>query len=530
MIVEQMERRFFELKGKLDVGVVTEEQFKTEVQKLRFQDQQGRWWMLGAQSGKWYSYDGARWIPGQPPADARVPADAVPPPISSAVTESRETSPSLPPSGQAVSPVLATPTASSLSEQAVSPVVATPAAPSPSTATPSLPEYLPIAPRPRPVLPPPSTPRLHISGPIVIAGAAFLALIGVLVLWLLLDNFVPGKPISSFFGGLMGNGAVAARTPTAVAGTPNLAALLAQGDQLLAQSQIDVAITQYQNAAQLTPTSVAPLVRWSRALAFKGLTTDALAKAQQAVQRAPNDVEAQAQLCRAYAWNGQVNEAVAAGERAVQIDQQNVNARSNVAEAYLLARRMVDAQGAANAALQLAPASAEAHRSQAWVYTLQGQKENALKEWNQTVTLEPKFYFRHFEYGEVLRLYFNAPAEAVAEHQKGVSLYGAYIPGISRWGLALLAANKPQDAIAPLQRALTLDGRDADAYANLGLAFGMANQCAQAVPYFEQALKLDANNSLAQRGLADCKSGKSPTLPPPQAPQVPLTPPTVTPK
>ena len=42
MIVEDMERSFFELKGKLDVGVVTEEEFKTQVQKLRFQDQQGR--------------------------------------------------------------------------------------------------------------------------------------------------------------------------------------------------------------------------------------------------------------------------------------------------------------------------------------------------------------------------------------------------------------------------------------------------------------------------------------------------------
>ncbi|MEW5717594.1 MAG: tetratricopeptide repeat protein, partial [Chloroflexota bacterium] len=347
----------------------------------------------------------------------------------------------------------------------------------------------------------------------------------------LLDNLVPNKPISSFFAKVTSGSTETTRTPTPTTGAPNIAALLAQGDQFLGQSQVDVAITQYQNAAQLAPTNAAPLVRWSRALAFKGLTADALAKAQQAAQRAPNDADAQAQLCRALAWSGQVDDAIKAGERAVQLDQRNVNARANLAEAYLLQKsRMVDAQGAANAALQLAPSSAEAHRAQAWVYTIQNQKESALNEWKQTVTLEPNFYFRHFEYGEVLRLYFNAPADAVAEQQKAVSLYGAYIPAISRLGLALLAAKKPQDAVAPFRRALTLDARSAEAYTNLGLAFGMANQCAQAIPYFEQALKLDANNSAGQRGLADCKSGKPPTLPPVTPLAVPLTPPTVSPR
>ena len=515
MTVEEMERQFFELKGKLDVGVVTEEEFKALAQKLRFQDQQGRWWMLGAQSGKWYSYDGARWIPGQPPTDVPSPAAPVAAPIA----------PARAPTG-APSPL------SPFSETAAPPKLETLTAPTPSAAPPPQPEHLPIAPPARAVLPLPPASRSSVSGPLIIAGAAFIALIGVVVLWFLLDNFVPGNPISSYFGGLMGNPPATAKTPVAITATNTpreLSVLLAQGDQFLVQSQIDVAITQYQNAAQLAPTNAVPLVHWSRALAFKGLMTDALSKAQQAIQRAPNDVDTQAQLCRALAWNGQVNEAITAGEKAVQIDARNVNARANVAEAYLLARRMVDAQAAANAALQLAPSSAEAHRAQAWVYTLQGPKENALNEWKQTVTLEPNFYFRHFEYGEVLRLYFNAPADAVVEQQKAVALYGAYIPAISRLGLSLLAANKPQDAVAPFQRTITLDPRSAEAYANLGLAFGMANQCTQAIPYFEQASKLDANNAIAQRGLADCKAGKPPTLPPPQLLPVPLTPPTMVP-
>jgi tetratricopeptide (TPR) repeat protein len=553
--------------------------------------------MIGAQSGRWYMYDGARWIPGYPPRDAveaeptptqaRETAPSVAPTVETRETapsvaptvETRETAPSVAPTVEAreTAPSVAPTVETREAAPSVAPTVeARETAPSvaptvearetaPSVAPTveareTAPSVVPtietreaapsVAPTVEareetlttalPTLPPPlpeslttekrahrELPALPISGPVVIAGAAFVALLGVIALWIVLDNVVPNRPISRFFAGLLGAPA-ATPTPAAPAG-PNIAPLLAQGDQLLIRSQIDVAIVQYQNAAQLAPNSAAPLVRWSRALAFKGLMSESLAKAQQALQRAPNDVEVYAQLCRVYAWNGQIDEAVRAGERAVQLDLQNVNARANLAEAYLLARRIVDAQAAANAALQIAPSSAEARRAQAWVYTIQGQKENALNEWRQTIALEPNFYFRHFEYGEVLRLYFNAPEEAVAEHQKAVTLYGAYVPAISRLGLSLLAVNKPQEAIPTLRRALTLDPVS-DAYANLGLAFGMANECSQAIPYFEEALRMDPNNSTAQRGLADCRAGKTPTLQPPQPLEVPITPPIVKPK
>ncbi|MEW5721132.1 MAG: hypothetical protein AB1817_21075, partial [Chloroflexota bacterium] len=139
MIVEDMERRFFELKGKLDVGVITEGDFKAQVQKLRFQDQQGRWWMLGAQSGKWYSYDGARWIPGQPPRD-------VPAPVAPAVTETHEPAPTPPPVVPAapMTPPVA-PTATETFEQISEPSPRIAPAPPPS------PEHIVVAPRVRPI-------------------------------------------------------------------------------------------------------------------------------------------------------------------------------------------------------------------------------------------------------------------------------------------------------------------------------------------------------------------------------------------
>ena len=588
MTAEEMERRFFELKGKLDVGAITEVDFKAEIEKLKFQDKPGRWWMIGAQSGKWYTFDGTRWLPGKPPiepVEPPAPSPAVEPAPPQVVTPpapdaTRELPPApMPPAAPAIQPQ----PANELASTAPIPLPAAPgtdlsageenkpafvpaAAPTPDQPPPAFPPLpLPkpvldapaavVLPRPQPLAKPelgeptpviptrpqhlrrasriPAIPKLSIGGPtIVIAGAVF-AIVAVLCMWLAVDNFVPGKPISSFFAGLTGSKSTAALTPTPSAGQPGAAkdvtAFITVGDQLLLQSNIDSAITQYASAAQAAPSSPIPPTHWSRALAFKGLMQDALDQARQAVQRGPNDVEANAQLTRALTWNGQTNEAIAAGEKAIQLDPKNANAHAFLAEAYLLAHRIPDAQSEAQAAQQLAPQSAEAYRAQAWVLTIQGQRNAALDTWRQTVALEPDFYFRHFELGQALRVYFNASADAVPEYRKSISLYGAYVPAYSQLGMALIDTGAAQEAAAQLQHALTLDPNNSVTYAFLGLAFGKQNQCTQAVPYFDQALKLDPNNALAQRGSADCKSGKTPSAPPLTPLPVPLPPSTLAP-
>lgn len=494
MIVEDLEKQFYELKGKLDVGVITEEEFKTAVSKLRFQDESGHWWMIGAQSGKWYSFDGVRWIPGTPPRE--IPAPTPEPKIETPAPKIEPTPP---------------------------PVITPP--PQPEHVAPKRIER-------RPPMPSLKTPSLPVSGPVLILGAAIVALVTVIVFWIVLDFVLPNRPISKFLGGLVGG----QPTPTSVATalTPTIGkevpALIAAGDQFVLQSQMDTAIAQYQSAAQIAPQSALPLTRLARAYAFKGWMADAVNRAQLAVQRAPNDSEAHAQFCRALAWNGQVSDALNVCKNAIQLDAKNANAYAFAAEVNLLARKPAEAAQFAAQALQLAPQNAEAHRAQAWVLTMQGQKELALNEWKQTLTLEPDLYFRHFEYAEVLRVFFNDPVNAVPEYQRALTLYGGYTPTLGRLGIALIAANKPADAIAPLRRALTFEPTNAEHYAYLGVAYGQANQCSQAIPYFEQALKYDAGNTLAQNGLNNCKTNKAPALVLGTPPQVPLTPPVVTPK
>jgi len=63
-----IEQAFNELKKKFQGGEVSRQQFIEEMKKLRLKDEQGRFWMIGAQTGKWYFFDGKDWVVSQPPS------------------------------------------------------------------------------------------------------------------------------------------------------------------------------------------------------------------------------------------------------------------------------------------------------------------------------------------------------------------------------------------------------------------------------------------------------------------------------
>jgi len=64
---EELERRYYVLKGKQAAGRLSDEQFQDEVGKLRLRDEQGRFWTLGGEAGTWYVAQGGQWVRAEPP-------------------------------------------------------------------------------------------------------------------------------------------------------------------------------------------------------------------------------------------------------------------------------------------------------------------------------------------------------------------------------------------------------------------------------------------------------------------------------
>jgi hypothetical protein len=78
---KKAEDEYFRLKGQLATGRITPQEFEDALKGLMFQDAQGRWWMLGADSGKWYVHDGVRWNEAAPSTSS---AGVKPPPQTEA--------------------------------------------------------------------------------------------------------------------------------------------------------------------------------------------------------------------------------------------------------------------------------------------------------------------------------------------------------------------------------------------------------------------------------------------------------------
>ena len=85
---QRVEDEYYRLKGKYATGRLTEEEFDQALKDLVFQDAQGRYWIVGAETGEWYASDGGAWLKAQPPAAATA-APRASPPVAPAEMESK---------------------------------------------------------------------------------------------------------------------------------------------------------------------------------------------------------------------------------------------------------------------------------------------------------------------------------------------------------------------------------------------------------------------------------------------------------
>ncbi len=63
---KQAEDEYFRLRGQLAAGRISQEQFETALKSLMVQDAQGRYWMLGVDTSKWYVNQGNAWVEADP--------------------------------------------------------------------------------------------------------------------------------------------------------------------------------------------------------------------------------------------------------------------------------------------------------------------------------------------------------------------------------------------------------------------------------------------------------------------------------
>jgi len=76
----QSETEYRRIRAQLDSGQLTETEFKARLQELMVEDERGRWWVIGYETGQWYVHDGENWLPAEPPRS--VPPQSAEPPMA----------------------------------------------------------------------------------------------------------------------------------------------------------------------------------------------------------------------------------------------------------------------------------------------------------------------------------------------------------------------------------------------------------------------------------------------------------------
>ncbi len=64
----EAEAAFNRLREKFDAKKISREEFSDSLKRLRIKDDDGRFWVIGAQSGVWYVHEQGRWVEAKPPS------------------------------------------------------------------------------------------------------------------------------------------------------------------------------------------------------------------------------------------------------------------------------------------------------------------------------------------------------------------------------------------------------------------------------------------------------------------------------
>jgi len=64
----ETEEAFALLREKFNDKRISQREFVDSLKQLRIKDDEGRFWVIGAQSGKWYAFEAGEWVEAKPPS------------------------------------------------------------------------------------------------------------------------------------------------------------------------------------------------------------------------------------------------------------------------------------------------------------------------------------------------------------------------------------------------------------------------------------------------------------------------------
>ena len=134
------------------------------------------------------------------------------------------------------------------------------------------------------------------------------------------------------------------------------------------------------------------------------------------------------------------------------------------------------------------------------VYSRRGQLDEAIREYRESLRLNPYYGLTHYNLGNAL-LQKGEVDEAIQHYQLAILLLPMYVDSYNNLGLALRKKGQVDEAIRQFQQAVRLKPDDADIHYNLGSALAQRGQMDEAIRQFQEALRLQPDYGDARRNL-----------------------------
>ena len=143
-----------------------------------------------------------------------------------------------------------------------------------------------------------------------------------------------------------------------------------------------------------------------------------------------------------------------------------------------------------------------AHNNLGDYLSKQGDHENAIKHFQQALTIYPQFdlAWHSIAYSLANR---GRLAEAIVHYERAIKLNPNNPGYFNNYGNALGSVGRDSDAIVQYFRAAELDAENEDAYNNLGVSLAMTGKVAEGIEHLHKAIRLNPRNPSAHSNLGN---------------------------
>jgi protein O-mannosyl-transferase len=161
----------------------------------------------------------------------------------------------------------------------------------------------------------------------------------------------------------------------------------------------------------------------------------------------------------------------------------------NLAVGYYDGGRLDEALREFQAALRLNPKYIDAHNNLGVLYSKQGRLDEALNEFQTVVKLSPDFAMGRYNVGTVYGKQGRLD-EALNEFQAALRLNPKYIEAHNQIGMLYSNQGRPDEALREFQAALRLNPKYIEAHNNLGVLYSNQGRLDEALSEFQTVVRL----------------------------------------